>query len=50
MEAGPGAIVQDKPHIPAYHEYFFFAYNKKVQDYYGSFQFVTLENNVWLSE
>lgn len=43
-------IVQDKPHIPAYHEYFFFAYNKKVQDYYGSFQFVTLENNVWLSE
>ncbi|HHY11256.1 MAG TPA: ABC transporter substrate-binding protein [Firmicutes bacterium] len=43
-------IVQDKPHMPAYHEYFFFAYNKKVHDYSGRFQFVTTENNVWLGE
>ncbi len=41
-------IVQDKPHMPAYHEYFFFAYNKKVHDYNGEFQFISSENNVWL--
>lgn len=41
-------VVKDRPHMPAYHEYFFFAYNTRVKDYDGGFQFVSSVNNVWL--
>lgn len=41
-------VVKDRAHMPAYHEYFFFAYNDEVKDYAGNFQFVSEINNVWL--
>lgn len=41
-------VVKDRAHMPAYHEYFFFAYNDIVKDYAGNFQFVSRINNVWL--
>jgi len=43
-------IVKDKPHIPAYHEYFFFGYSSKLHDYQGDMRFVSSKNNAWLEK